>query len=231
MTSLSAADPPAGLPRKVAERESENEQARGNYTYQQTVSIEELDLHGARQGEYREVRDVIFSPEGKRMEQLLGRPTENLKRLKLTEEDFRDIREVQPMLFTRDRVWAYETRFRGEETVDGIDCWVLQVRPRQILQGQRLFDGIFWIDQKDLSIVRAEGQAVPQIVTLKSENLFPRFTTIRRAVDGKYWFPIHTYADDTLYFRNGPVRVRLHIRYTDYKRFGAESTVTFEKPK
>jgi len=129
-------------------------------------------------------------------------------------------------VLTEDRLWNYETKFRGEETVDDVECWVLQVRPRQILGDMRFFDGAVWIDKKEYNIVRMEGKAVPQIVTMKSENLFPRFTTIRKPIDGKHWFPIYTYADDTLQFRTGPQRERLRIVYSEYKRFGAESTFT-----
>jgi hypothetical protein len=128
-------------------------------------------------------------------------------------------------VLTEDRLWNYETKFRGDETIDDVDCWVLQVRPRQILQGQRFFDGMIWVDKKEYNIVRMEGQAVPQIRTTKTENLFPRFTTIRKPLDGKHWFPVYTYADDTLHFRTGPQRIRLRIAYSNYKRFGAESTL------
>jgi hypothetical protein len=227
---LRAAEPPPDLARKVAAREAENESARSNYTYKQTVVVEEVDKNGARAGDYREVREVIFSPSGDRTERVVGQPSMNLKRLKLTEEDFRDLREVQPFLFTPEQLFIYETKYKGEETVDGIDCWVLQVRPRQILHGQRLFDGIFWIDQRDYSIIRSEGQAVPQIrsTNAEKENLFPHFTTVRQKV-GDYWFPIHTYADDTLFFGHGSQRMRLIIRYANYQRFGAESTITVSK--
>lgn len=75
--------------------------------------------------------------------------------------------------------------------------------------------------------MRSEGQAVPQILSLKNENLFPRFTTLRQPVDGKYRFPVETLADDTLPFRTGPQRIRLTIRYQNYKRFAAESSITF----
>ena len=189
-----------------------------------------MDDHGAATGQYREVRDVTFSPEHDRTEQIVGRPTMTLKRLVMTEEDFRDIRDIQPFVMTEDQLWNYETKFRGDEKVDGVDCWVLQVRPRQILQGQRLFDGLVWADKKDYSIVRLQGQAVPQIRSTKSENLFPRFTTIRDPVGDGYRFPVYTYADDTLAFRTSLQRVRMTIRYSQYKRFGAESVVRFEKP-
>jgi hypothetical protein len=226
-----AQEPPANLAKLVAHREGLATLARSQYTYRQTVVLEELNDRGARAGEYREVRDVIFSPETGRSEVMVGSPTMTLRRLRLTDDDFRDIREVQPFVFNEEALFMYETTYRGVERMDEVDCFVLQVRPRQILQGMRLFEGLIWVDQGDYSIVRMEGQAVPQILRLKQENLFPRFTTLRRPVDGKHWFPVHTHSDDTLHFRTGPIRVRMTIRYSDYKRFGAESTVKFGEQK
>ena len=220
-----AQDPPPNLATLVAHRETETEIERNEYTYRQGVTIDELDDHGMARGQYRETRDVIFSPRHDRTEQMVGSASNALKNLILTEEDFQDIRNIQPLVLTEDRLWNYETKPRGDETVDEVDCWVLQVRPRQILQGQRFFDGMIWVDKKDYNIVRMEGQAVPQIRTTKTENLFPRFTTIRKPLDGKHWFPVYTYADDTLQFRTGPQRIRLRIAYSNYKRFGAESTL------
>jgi len=228
--AAAAEEPPADLARRIARQETATSAARNQYAYRQTVVFAELDAHGAQSGEYREVRDVIFSPEHDRSEQMVGKPGMNLKRLAMTDEDFRDIRDIQPFVMTEEQLWNYENKFRGDEKVDGVDCWVLQVRPRQILQGQRLFDGLLWVDKKDDSIVRLEGQAVPQIRSMKSENLFPRFTTLRQLVDGLHRFPVFTYADDTLPFRNGVQRVRLTIRYSNYQRFGADSVIRFEKP-
>lgn len=221
----SAQEPPPNLVKLVAHRETETEKERNEYTYRQALTIDELDDHGGTRGQYRETRDVIFSPEKDRTEELIGSPNKGLKNLILTDEDFADIRNIQPLVLTEDRLFNYESKFRGEETMDGVDCWVLQVRPRQILQGQRFFDGMLWVDKKEYNIVRMEGQAVPQIRSTKSENLFPRFTTIRKPLDGKHWFPIYTYADDTLQFRTGAQRIKLRIAYSNYKRFGAESTL------
>lgn len=188
--------------------------------------LEELSERGVKVGEYKEVREIIFSPSGERTERAIGRPLSNLKRLKLTEEDFRDLREVQPLLFTPDRLFLYEVNVKGEEEMDGLRCWVLQVRPRQFLAGMRYFDGMFWVDQRDFSIIRSEGRAVPQMHSTRAEkeNLFPFFTTIRRKV-GDYWFPGETVADDTLHFMSGPIRERLTIRYREYQRFNAESKI------
>src|SRR4051794_35898639 len=68
-TALRAADaeePPPNLAKLVAQRETETEKERNEYTYRQTVTLDELDDHGATRGNYREVRDVIFSPEHER---------------------------------------------------------------------------------------------------------------------------------------------------------------------
>jgi len=220
------AEPPEDLAKLVAHRETETQAERNEYTYRQTVTVQELDERGAMRGDYREVRDIIFSPTHERTEQLIGKPENRLQFLKMTDEDIRDIREIQPLALTEELLWNYETKPKGDETVDGVDCWVLQVRPRQILQGQRFFDGLIWVDKQGYNIVRMAGKAVPEIRTLKTENLFPRFTTIRKPVDGKHWFPVTTVADDTLQFKTGPQRERLRIEYSDYKRFGAESTFT-----
>ena len=208
----------------VAERETATVAERNEYMYRQTVTVQELDTRGGARGEFKEIRDIIFSPEHERTEQTIGKQENNLKFLRLTDEDYQDIRDIQPIVLTQDRLWNYETRFRGDENIDDVECWVLEVKPRQILGSQRFFDGLMWVDKKDYNIVRMEGQAVPQLISTKDENLFPRFTTIRKPVDGKHWFPVYTYADDMLPFRTGPQRIRLRISYSNYKRFSVEST-------
>jgi len=229
---LPAQNAPPDLVRHIAQQEQRNSDERSHYAYRQEVQLEDLPGGGQHGGLYRETRDVIFSPEGERTERAVGEPQSHLARLILTPEDFEDIRNIQPLLLTPDLLPRYEVRFRGEEHMDGQDCWVLQVRPKQILQGMRLFDGMLWAEKTGLNIVRSEGQAVPSVYShadgKDNENLFPRFVTTRSQVDG-LWFPVLTFADDTLPFRTGPLRVKMTIRYKDYKRFKAESTITFEE--
>src|SRR3989442_2805049 len=54
------AEPPPNLAKLAAQRETETEAARNEYTYRQTVVIEELDNRGSLRGEYREIRDILF---------------------------------------------------------------------------------------------------------------------------------------------------------------------------
>jgi len=67
-------EPPPNLAKLVAHRESETETERSEYTYRQSVTLEELDDHGGARGTYREVRDIIFSPKHERSEEMVGKP-------------------------------------------------------------------------------------------------------------------------------------------------------------
>ena len=67
-------------------------------------------------------------------------------------------------------------------------------------------------------------KTVPDIRKKKGEeNLFPSFTTWREQIDGKYWFPTYTLADDTLHFSTQDIRIREILHYEDYKRFGSSA--------
>lgn len=74
-----ASEPPADLAKRVAERESAALAERGHYLYNQSVTVEEFDSRGGIAGIYREAREVIFTPEGERIERSVGKPVQRLK--------------------------------------------------------------------------------------------------------------------------------------------------------
>ena len=57
------------------------------------------------------------------------------------------------------------------------------------------------MDDRDLQIVKTYGKGVG-LLKKGSDNQFPKFETYREQIDGKYWFPTYTRADDTLHFKN-----------------------------
>ena len=229
--TLTAAEPPDDLLQRVAEQGSRFETERGRYTYTQTFHFIELDKLGAQRGDYLEVRDVTFTPDGERDERFLKGPHDRLKFMRLTDEDFRDIRDVQPFVLTADTLWLYETRYQGEERLGERDCFVYRIRPRQVLEGQRLLDGQIWIDQQEQQIVQVSGQPLPQKHSTENANLFPHFLTRYEPVDEGMWFPVKTLADDTLAFPSGLQHVRYEIDFADYKRFTAETEIRFDEPE
>lgn len=221
---------PAGFVRKVAETGSRLAAERDHYTYTQSFELQELE-RGVPVGRYKEIRDITFTGNGERDERHRKRPIRQLRRLRLTEEDFRDLRDVNPFVLTLETLPFYEVRYKGAERVDALDCHVLGLRPRQILAGQRFFDGVLWADAEAGQVVRAAGRPVPQIHRMRDSNLFPSFTTHYEAIDGQHWFPVRTVGDDTLPFPSGNQRVRLRIEYSRYQRFTASSTIEFAETK
>ncbi len=60
--------------------------------------------------------------------------------------------------------------------------------------------------------------------------MFPRFTTYREQIDGKFWFPTFTIADDTLYFATATIHMKEIIRYSDYKQFKSKVRILSSTP-
>ena len=209
--------------RKFAAKELEFSQARNNYTYRQSVKLEELEGGG----KWELVEDVIFTPEGKRMEKVVYAPVLSLHHILLTPEDEQDLRNVQPFVLTTPEIPDYDVHYIGREKVDEVGCYTFSVKPKKMVQGKRYFEGQIWVDDRDLQIVKTYGKGVG-VMKKSSDNQFPRFETYREQIDGKYWFPTYTRANDTLHFKNGDnVPIRMTVKYQDYKKYEGRSTIKF----
>src|SRR5215472_13331694 len=183
--------------RKFAAKELEFQQARNNYTYRQSVKLQELDGGGnPTGGQWELVEDIIFTPEGKRIQKVVYAPVQTLRNILLTPEDERDLRDVQPFVLTSNEIGDYDIRLLGREKVDEVPCFAFAVKPKKLVQGKRYFEGQIWVDDRDLQIVKTYGKGVG-VIKRGGDNQFPRFETYREQIDGKYWFPTYTRADDT----------------------------------
>ena len=231
---LEKKDPPPPLTvdqiiQKFAAKEKEFKQARENYTYTQDVRVDTLD-GDTIDGEYRQVVDITFDDKGRRIEQVKFAPQNSLQRISMTREDFEDIEKRMPFVLTSDEIGDYQIMYLGQQKEDELNTYVFDVAPKSIEKNRRYFQGRIWVDDHDFQIVKTHGKNVPDIGAGKrgQENLFPAFTTWREQVDGKYWFPTYTLVNDELHFRTGDVHVKQIVKYTNYKRFGANVKITYE---
>jgi hypothetical protein len=211
----------AEIVRRFAQNESQFKIERGNYTYSQSVLVEASLTDGSQSGKYELNSDIVFTPEGKRYEKVTYAPQSTLKVIQLTPQDQKDLESIQPFVLTSEELPKYEVKYDGKERIDALDTYRFNVAPKKIEKDQRYFQGTIWVDDHDLAIVKSDGKAVPDIVEKGRENRFPRFVTYRENIEANFWFPTYTRADDTLHFDNGDIRVRMTVRYRNYKRFGS----------
>lgn len=225
-TAFAADLPPEEIIQKFAAKEAQFRKAREDYTYRQSVKVEELDGSGDVEGKWEEVEDVTFGPNKEREEKVVYAPMNTLSHLLLTPQDLQDLRSVQPFVLTTEEIPKYDIEYVGKEKLDEIECYHFTVKPKKMLKGERYFEGDIWVDDQDLQIVKTYGKGVG-LLKRGEDNQFPRFETYRQQIDGKYWFPTYTRANDTLQFKDSSQRVRMVVKYENYKRFGAETSVTF----
>jgi len=227
--------PPQGITeqeiiQRFAAKEKEFKIAREQYAYRQSLTVQTLDGDTVN-GEFKEVEDVLFDDRGNRIEHVVFAPESTLQGILMTKEDYDDIRRRMPFVLTSDEISEYQILYVGKQRIDELGTYVFDIAPKQIEKNKRYFQGRIWVDDQDFQIVKTYGKNVPDLGTKKrggQENLFPNFTTWRDRVDGKYWFPVYTKVDDTLHFSTGDIHIRQVVKYTDYKRFGAKSKITYE---
>lgn len=230
-----SSDPPKGITaqeiiQKFAAKEKEFKEARDNYTFRQNVRVQTLDGDTVT-GEYNEVFDVTYDNQGRHLENVVFAPQNTLTEIIMMPEDIQSLRHLMPFVMTSDDVPEYDVLYVGQQQEDELHCYVFDIAPKKFEPKRLYFQGRIWVDDRDFQIVKTSGKTVPETHKKNNENLFPKFTTWREQVDGQYWFPTYTLADDTLHFRKGgyqDTHIREVVKYTDYKRFGSKVKVIYE---
>jgi len=215
--------------KRFAAKEKEFAEARDQYTYRQDVKVQTLEGDTPDGGEYRQVFDVSFDDKGHKVRNVVFAPQDTLQRISMTQEDFDDIENRLPFVLTSDEIAEYDILYIGQQKQDELNTFVFDIAPKEIVGKKRYFQGRIWVDDHDFQIVKTYGKTVPDIKKKKNqENLFPKFTTWREQIDGKYWFPTYTRAEDTLRFSGGDVKIREIVKYTNYQKFGSKTKITYE---
>jgi outer membrane lipoprotein-sorting protein len=218
---------------RFASKEKEFKVARDQYTYRQDVKVMVMDGETVT-GQYHEVFDVLFDDKGRRLENVVFAPQSDLEKggLSMDQGDFEDIRRRLPFVMTSDEISEYNVLYVGQQQEDELHCYVFDLAPKTIEPKKRYFQGRIWVDDHDYQIVKTYGQGVPEIRDTKKkgkeEHLYPKFTTWRQQIDGAYWFPTYTRADDTLHFGTGDIHIREIVKYEDYKRFGSSVKILYQ---
>lgn len=208
-------------------KETAYRQALNLYAFKRDALVQTIGMGGQVTGEYHRVSLFTFDDAGTRFEKINFFPMPTLTEISITEQDLEDLGGVNPFALEASKLGAYSFKYVGKEKIDELDLYVFDVGPKVAPDPkkikERFFQGRVWVDTQDLQIVKAKGKGVPE----DKNNKYPTFETYREQIDGKYWFPTYTYADDELVFGNGNVvRIRELVKYSDFVQGHGKVTIT-----
>ena len=207
-------------------KETQFRRALNNYSFKRDALIQSIGMGGQVVGEYHRVSTFTFDDQGNRYEKISYFPMSTMSDI-VTPEDLDDLGGINPFALEPSKIPRYDIKYVGREKIDELDLYVFDVTPKVIPDPkktkERLFVGRVWVDDRDLLIVKTRGKGVPETKI----NKFPIVETYREQIDGRYWFPTYSYADEELIFDSGgSLHIRMKVRYTDFAPARATLKVT-----
>jgi len=211
--------PPAEVDRIIktfTAKEGQFRQALNQYSFKRDAVVQSLGMGGQITGEYHRVSHFTFDDQGNRYEKISYFPMPSFQGT-VSQEDLDDLGGIQPFALEPSKIPQYDFTYVGKEKIDELNLYVFDVSPKVMPDPkktkERFFSGRIWVDDQDLQIVKTKGKGVPET----KMNKFPVVETYREQIDGRYWFPTYSYADEELIFENGePLHIRMKVRYTDF---------------
>jgi hypothetical protein len=198
-------------------RETQFRRALNEYSFKRDAILQTIGMGGQITGEYHRVSLFTFDNQGNRFEKINYFPMPSTGTI-VTTEDLEDLGGIQPFALEPSKIPQYDIKYVGRDKIDELNLYVFDVSPKVIpdpkKSKERFFLGRVWVDDQDLQIVKTKGKGVPET----KKNKFPIVETYREQIDGRYWFPTYSYADEELLFDNGdPLHIRMKVRYSDFE--------------
>jgi TonB family protein len=196
-------------------KELEFRRALNNYSFKRDAKLQSLGMGGQITGEFYRVSYFTFDDHGNRSEKITVAPMSSLPNV--TKEDIDDLGGINPFALEPAMIDRYNFKYVGKERIDELDLHVFDVTPKVIPDPkktkERLFTGRVWVDDHDLQIVKTRGKGVPET----KQNKYPYVETYREEINGRYWFPTYSFADEELVFEDGePLHIRMKVTYSDF---------------
>jgi hypothetical protein len=236
ITNVPEPEAPPSLPedqiiQRFTQKEDEFARARQHYTYKKTVRVQEFGPDGQPAGEYVVVSQPARNPDGTWYEKTIERPQSTMPHMHLLAEDLEVIQRIPAFPLITAQLAKYSVKYIGKEKVDEVDCYIFQVKPKLPERNTALFDGILWVDDKYLEVVKTYGRWMTDLGVMKSKTLpFTMFETYREYVDGKYWFPTYSRSDDAAMVEKTEIPIRVVIKYSDFKPLGTPTASPAQPP-
>jgi hypothetical protein len=212
--------PPAEIIQGFSRKEEEYQAARPRFAYRKSIRIQEFGPDGNPAGEFSATYDAARSADGQIYEKAIAAPESSLQYLQIEPEDAQLLTRIPAYPVAQSQLSKYNLQYLNTERVDEVDCYIFQVSPKTLDRQHPLFDGVIWVDQKYLEVVKTYGQWVTDLGAIHPATLpFTMFETYRENVEGKYWFPDYSRAEGVYKIKDRDVPIRVTIKWTNFKPF------------
>jgi hypothetical protein len=211
-------------------KESQFRKALNEYAFKRDAVLQSVGMGGQITGEYHRVSYFTFDDSGNRFEKISYFPMPSFGAV--TQEDLDDLGGIQPFALEPSKISQYDFKYVGKEKIDELNLYVFDVSPKVMPDPkktkERFFKGRVWVEDQDFQIVKTKGKGLPETKV----NKFPTVETYREQIDGRYWFPTYSYADEELVFDSGDVlHIRMQVRYSDFVKASAKvKIIEIENP-
>ncbi len=203
--------------RQFAQHEDQMKRAYDSYSFEQTVRVQELGEDGAPRGEFSVTGEFYTKPDGQRYERIVKPPASTLRRTAFSLEDVQELARLPLFVLTADELPNYTLTYEGQEKLDELNTYIFLVKPKQVERKRLRFDGVVWVDDHDLAVVKSYGQFVTDVAGEATKLPFKMFETYRENFQQKYWFPTYIRSDDVETSEKRQLRLRLVVRSANFQ--------------
>jgi hypothetical protein len=201
--------------RRFSAQEDQLARLFATYGYRKTVRLEEIGPDGKVSGQAEITASSIPVSDDARRK--AGEPQSTLRFLNLERDDIEALSKIPAFPLVSSNLPKYEISYGGKQLVDELSTYVFQVKPRQLERTHAYFDGLVWVDDHDLAIVKTYGKWVTETGDARASQLpFTIFETYRQPIANKYWLPAYSRSDGSYDNRGITVPLRLVIRWDQY---------------
>jgi outer membrane lipoprotein-sorting protein len=227
-TQPNSGPPPLPLPaliQQVSQHEDAIQQAYFTYTFYQEIRITEAPGADGHGGEFSVAGKVYWKPGGQRYLQVLKPRTSTLQRIYVKPGDVEAWAGLPMFVLTTAQLPNYNVTYEGDEKLDEIHTYILRIQPKELSRATKRFDGVVWVDDHDLAIVKSYGRFVSDVVTEATrENPFLEFEIYWENVAGHYWFPTYVRSDSVVTTKDDELHLRLVMRSSNFQLASAATT-------
>lgn len=204
--------PAEEIVQKFVAKEDKYAEAFRTYTYNLTVRIVATGEGAAGSGEASVTSHIYSKPDGERVGRLIGEPESTLKAFDFNRADLMEFASLPQFVLTNDQLFKYDITYVGKQRVDEIDAYAFHIKPKSVDRRERRFEGVVWVDDRDLEVVKTYGKFVTEVI---SDEPFVLFETYREVVNGMR-LPTYVRSDGEKKVGEATVSLRLTLRYSDY---------------